>query len=131
MATVRLGLTLLVGAAIATSSGAAHAAAALVQNNVASGTTSVVGTWGTAVTAGHLLVAAISAKTGSTITAPGGWTSITSIDNTGQVMVAMYYIPNCSAKAVNSTETFTAGTECDSKSQAKGKNWPLRRKLEA
>ena len=103
-------LALLVGAVIALSAGAARASATLVQNNTATGTTSVAATWGLAggVTAGHLLVATVAAASGSTLGAPAGWTLITSVDNSTKVMVAMYYIQNCPAKAQNTTETFTA-----------------------
>src|SRR5579862_6766458 len=107
---VRRGLPLLVAASIVTSSAAAQASATLVQNDTATGTTSVVATWALAggVTAGHLLVATVAAASGSTIGAPAGWTLIASLDNPTKVMVAMYYIQNCPAKAQNTTETFTA-----------------------
>jgi hypothetical protein len=112
MARARHGLALLVGAAIAVSSGAARASATLVQNRTATGTTPVVATWTSAVTAGHLLVATVSANGAGgggdpTIPTPAGWTRITSVLFTSKVMVAMFYIENCSAKAMGSTETFT------------------------
>src|SRR5579863_7334756 len=66
---VRLGVPLFVAASIAMSSAAAQASATLVQNNTATGTTSVVATWALpgGVTAGHLLVATVAAASGSTI----------------------------------------------------------------
>jgi hypothetical protein len=93
---------------LATSSSTALASASLVQNNTATGTTSVAAKWTSAVTAGHLLVATVTAASGSTLGAPSGWTAIASIDNPTKVMVAMYYVENCGAKAANTTETFTA-----------------------
>jgi hypothetical protein len=106
----RLRLVLLAAASLAIWSGSARAAAALVQNNTATGTTSVTATWGLAggVVAGHLLVATVMAASGSTIAAPAAWTLIASVDNPTKVMVAMYYIQNCAAKVQNATETFTA-----------------------
>jgi hypothetical protein len=108
----RLGPALLVGASLVLSAGAARASAALVQNDSATGTTPVVATWATAVTAGHLLVATVSANGAGaggdpTITAPAGWTKVTSSLNPTKAMVAIYYIENCATKAQNSTETFT------------------------
>jgi hypothetical protein len=106
---VRFGLALLVATSIATSSGTARASAVLVQNNTATGTTSVSASWGLAggVGAGHLLVATVAAASGLTIGAPAGWTLIGSIDNPSKIVVAMYYIQNCPAKAQGATETFT------------------------
>ncbi|MDB4982568.1 MAG: hypothetical protein JWM82_3320, partial [Myxococcales bacterium] len=107
---VRVGLALLIATLVTTSSRTASAAAALVQNNTATGTTSVTATWAGVggVTAGHLLVATVAAASGLTLGAPAGWTQIGStIDNPTKVIVAMYYIQNCSAKPQGSTETFT------------------------
>ncbi len=109
MGVVRVGLALLIATLIATSSGTVRASAALVQNNTATGTTSVTATWagGAGVTAGHLLVATVAAASGLTIGAPAGWTLIGSIDNPNKIVVAMYYIESCSTKAQGATETFT------------------------
>jgi hypothetical protein len=92
---------------------AAHASVALVQSNSATGTTATVtATWASAVTAGHLLVATVSVNGAGgggapTISAPAGWTSIVTAANAGKVTVAMYYIQNCAAKTLGSTEAFT------------------------
>ncbi|HVZ74337.1 MAG TPA: hypothetical protein VHJ20_18280 [Polyangia bacterium] len=102
----------MVGSSLLLSSSSARAAATLVQSNSATSTsTSVTATWGSAVVAGHLLVATVSAN-GTNVggapvfTPPSGWTAIATGANSGKVSAAIYYIANCSARTSGTSEIF-------------------------
>jgi hypothetical protein len=85
------------------------ALATLIQQNVAGGTTPVAPTWSTkATTAGNLLVAIVQSTNTATIGPPSGWVLATSVNQSTNVGVAIYYYPNAPAKTQGTAESFTA-----------------------
>src|SRR5690348_9950789 len=113
MPKVRLATVGLAAAAILAATGPARASIARVQratgqNNGAD--TTLTAKWGSATTAGDLLVAVVAVRGGSdtTITPPAGlaWPSTPAIrsDNGTQVSVAIYYIANAASQS-STTQT--------------------------
>jgi hypothetical protein len=102
----RWAASLAIAAALVVSSGSAHAAAAIVQRADDEGTTTAAPAWGSAVTAGHLLVAVVQYNNNSTVTAPSGWLRATFVNQSTNVGIAIYYRENCAARAAGATESF-------------------------
>jgi Concanavalin A-like lectin/glucanases superfamily/PA14 domain len=95
--------TLLLGFA----AGPAWAGIARVQSASASGLGSILPAWAAPTAPGNLLVASVSCLggTGTTITAPAGWTVVTRVDNGTTIAAAVYVVTNAASQSGTSNWT--------------------------